>query len=203
MKLGAENRTKTLLAIGLLAVALWSLVHMLTRSEPTSAASSAPGPGLGQPASTARRATTARRTNATGKKTAGAILPNSLDPRLHLALLRESEGTTYAGTGRNIFQEQAAPLPIPTHRVIADKGPTPPPPPPVYTPPPIDLKFYGFASQQGEAKRIFLTKGENVFVAKEGDIVDRRYRVLHIAPTYVDIEDILNSNRQSIPLTQG
>jgi hypothetical protein len=41
-----------------------------------------------------------------------------------------------------------------------------------------------------------------VFVASEGDIVDRRYRVLRISATSVEIEDILNNNRQSIPLTQ-
>jgi len=36
-----------------------------------------------------------------------------------------------------------------------------------------------------------------------GDIVDRRYRVLRISPTAVDVEDVLNNNRQSLPLTQG
>jgi hypothetical protein len=50
---------------------------------------------------------------------------------------------------------------------------------------------------------VFLSQGEDVFVASEGDIVDRRYRVLRISATSVEIEDILNNNRQSIPLTQG
>ena len=73
-------------------------------------------------------------------------------------------------------------------------------PPP---PPPINLKFFGFANKTGEPKRIFLSSGEDIFIASEGDIVNRRYRVLHISPAAVDIEDVLNSNRQSIPLTQG
>jgi hypothetical protein len=201
MKLGAENRIKTIAAIALLALALWSVVHLLTRSEPTSAATiaSAPGPGVAAPA--AERRTTARRTNAGGKK--AAVLPNNLDPRLHLAMLRESEGTTYSGTGRNIFEEQQEPLPQAKQSVITTEKQTPPP---VQTPPPqprIPLKFYGFASQQGEAKRIFLAENENVFVAKEGDIVARRYRVLHISPNSVEVEDILNNNRQTLPLTQG
>ena len=68
--------------------------------------------------------------------------------------------------------------------------------------PPIDLKFYGFAiSKPGEAKRIFLSQGEDVFIAKEGDIVDRRYKVVHISPNAVEILDVLSNNRQSIPLT--
>jgi len=65
------------------------------------------------------------------------------------------------------------------------------------------LKFYGFASKPGEPKRVFLSQGEDVFIAGEGDIVDRRYKVLRITPTQVEIEDVLNNNRQNIPLTQG
>jgi hypothetical protein len=48
-----------------------------------------------------------------------------------------------------------------------------------------------------------LSQGEDIFVAAEGDIIDRRYRILHIGPASVEIEDVLNNNRQSIPLTQG
>jgi len=29
------------------------------------------------------------------------------------------------------------------------------------------------------------------------------YKVIHIAPTSVEVEDVLYNNRQSIPLTQG
>jgi len=70
-------------------------------------------------------------------------------------------------------------------------------------PPPIELKFFGFANKPGEPKKIFLSHGEDIFIASEGDIVNRRYRVLKISPAAVDIEDVLNNNRQSIPLTQS
>ena len=73
-------------------------------------------------------------------------------------------------------------------------------PPP---PPPITLKFFGFANRVGEAKSIFLSQGDDVFIAREGDVVDRRYRIVHITPTSVEVEDVLNNNHQSIPLTQG
>jgi hypothetical protein len=76
-------------------------------------------------------------------------------------------------------------------------------PPPIAPPPPINLKFFGFANRPGETKKIFLSQGEDIFIASEGDIVDRRYRVLHISPNAVDVEDVLNNNRQSLPLTQG
>jgi hypothetical protein len=65
------------------------------------------------------------------------------------------------------------------------------------------LKFYGFATPTGGTKRIFLAQGEDVFIAKEGDIVNRRYKVVRISPNAVDILDVLSNNRQSIPLTQG
>jgi hypothetical protein len=54
-------------------------------------------------------------------------------------------------------------------------------PPPIPPPPPINLKFFGFANRPGETKKVFLSQGEDIFIAGEGDIVDRRYRVLHIS----------------------
>jgi hypothetical protein len=42
-----------------------------------------------------------------------------------------------------------------------------------------------------------------VFIAKEGEIVDRRYKIVRISPNAVEILDVLSNNRQSIPLTQG
>jgi len=74
-------------------------------------------------------------------------------------------------------------------------------PPP---PPPIPLKFYGFASSPGEPKKIFLKNGDDVFVAGEGEIVDRRYKVIRITNTSVEIQDVVTSGPpQTIPLTQG
>ncbi len=65
------------------------------------------------------------------------------------------------------------------------------------------LKFFGFTNEPGEPRKVFLSQGEDVFIAGEGEIVDRRYRVLRIGPNSVEMEDVLYNNRQSIPLTQG
>lgn len=66
---------------------------------------------------------------------------------------------------------------------------------------PIPLKFFGFANQPGEPKKVFLSKGEDVFIASEGEIVDRRYEVVRISPTSVDIRDVVGSGPvQSLPL---
>jgi len=74
-------------------------------------------------------------------------------------------------------------------------------PPPA---PPIELKFFGFRRAIPESpRRFFLSQGEDVFIASEGEIVDRRYKVLRISPASVEIEDGAHNNRQEIPLTQG
>src|SRR5260370_954767 len=70
-------------------------------------------------------------------------------------------------------------------------------------PTPIHVKFFGFANKPGDPKKVFLSQDADVFIAGEGEIVDRRYRVLHISPNAVEVEDVINNNRQSLPLTQG
>lgn len=127
-----------------------------------------------------------------------------LDPTLDLRLLAQTEQTKYAGSGRNIFVAQVE-IPAPVAPVITDNAapmgpPAPPPPPP---PPPITLKFFGFANKPGEPKKVFLSQDGDVFIAVEGDIVNRRYKVIHIGPTSVEVEDVLYNNRQNIPLTQS
>jgi hypothetical protein len=133
------------------------------------------------------------------------VMEPRLDPTLDLKQLSQSEEIKYAGNGRNIFvagsvaviEKPRAPG-VTDHQSATLTGPPATPPPP-----PILLKFFGFANRPGEAKKVFLSQNDDVFIAGEGDIVDRRYRVLHISPTSVEVEDVLNNNRQSLPLTQG
>jgi len=191
VKVGAENKKKLILAVVLMAAAILVVGKFLfysTGSEPATA-SPAPAPG-------------ASRVRAGGGGKKPVLMARSLDPELRYDWLEASEKTKYQGNGRNIFRAQEIVIPKPAAPAI--KTPPPPPvdpgPPP---PPPINLKFFGFANRPGEAKKVFLEQGEDIFVASEGDIVNRRYKVLKIAPTSVEVEDVLNNNRQSIPLTQG
>jgi hypothetical protein len=129
------------------------------------------------------------------------------DPTLHLQELLATEQIKYEGSGRNIFVSQAETVVIPKPLATGVVGPNDPKPyqaPPVAAAPPIPLKFFGFANQPGEPKKVFLSKGEDVFIAGEGEIVDRRYKVVRISPTAVEIQDVVGSGPpQSIPLTQG
>jgi hypothetical protein len=191
VKVGAEDKKKLILAMVLMVAALALIGKFLFDSDESSPAAS--------PASSSA-ATGASRAKGRGKKLTASA--RSLDPELRYDWLKASEDTKYQGNGRNIFMAQDVVIPKPVAPAIK----TPPPVPQAYQPPPpppITLKFFGFANRPGEAKKIFLEQGEDIFVASEGDIVDRRYKVLRIGPTFVEIEDVLNNNRQSIPLTQG
>jgi hypothetical protein len=196
MQLGTENRNKTIAAIGLTVLALVLAVMRFFPGSP--AAAKSPAPAVTPPPGTRRIVVVAR--NASGKRTVPSAAVSSLDPTLRYDWLKASEDTQYKGAGRNIFRaEVEIPKPIvPVQTKPVAVVPQGPPPPP-----PINLKFFGFASKPGEPRRIFLSKGEDVFIAAEGDIIDRRYKIVHITPVSVEVEDVLNNNRQSIPLTQG
>jgi hypothetical protein len=206
VQLGLENKKKATWAAVLGAIAVvffaYEFIPLLTTSStpdanpqaaaPVIAPARAPKPGV--------RVSTPKGTKKVSKV-------ESLDPTLKLDLLASSEKTEYQGNGRNIFISQAEDVKIPTPvaAVSPDQmGPQqwhPPAPP---APQPIPLKFYGFASSPGEPKKIFLKNGDDVFVAGEGEIVDRRYKVIRITNTSVEIQDVVGSGPpQMIPLTQG
>jgi len=201
VQLGLENKKKTMWAaalgvLALLAVA-YQFIPMLT--SPSSPDSSA------QAAAPVPRVSSRTTAKTTGKKTRA----ENLDPTLQLGLLAASEQTEYRGSGRNIFISQAEPV-IPkamgsgaTDQPKKDDGPAQyviPRPDPA---PRIPLQFYGLASRPGEPNKIFLKLGEDVWVAGEGETVDRRYKVVHILPMSVDILDLVTNSTQTIPLTQG
>lgn len=202
MKLGAENRTKVIAATSLGVVLLIVIVTQFGGFF-GGMSSTAASPAVPRPMDPAMGASPSARnparTRTSGKKD---TIARSMDPSLRLDLLKESEDTKYEGAGRNIFRVFVEPPHIVKSPVL-DQQPVAQGPPPPAPPPPINLTFYGFATPTGGTKRIFLAQGEDVFIAKEGDIVDRRYKVVRISQNAVEILDVLSNNRQSIPLTQG
>jgi hypothetical protein len=200
VQLGFENKKQTMWAAGLGIVAVAALAFEIIpylMGGSSTQASSAP---------TAAPVTT-RATTRPGAKPGKKPRVENLDPTLRLDLLATSEQTIYQGSGRNIFvsrpDDVVIPPPVTPGTADPTKGPGYPGAPPI-TSPPIPLKFYGFASRAGEPKKIFLKNGEDVFVAGEGEIVDRQYKVIRITNTSVEIQDVVNSGPpQNIPLTQG
>lgn len=198
MKLGAENKKKVMAMAVLVVIAI--LIGVRAVSSFGVLGASAPPAATVTPAPPAPPATAARPIHKKGP--APQVRENTLDPRLRTDILQASQKLEYAGGKRNIFRMEEIPVVIPqpvAPVVVANQPPPGPPPPP--PPPPITLRFFGFASRPGEPKKIFLAEGAEVFVAKEGDIVDRRYRIVQINNNSVLVEDVLNNNRQSIQLT--
>jgi hypothetical protein len=196
VKIGTENRTKTIIALVLLVVAVVFVVRAFRGgdeepSPPPAPAATASGPAPGSASGQAAPGATR-----TARKPP-PLLAQTLDPTLRFDLLKSSEDVTYKGSGRDIFRSQAEEAAIPKPLPPGPQTPVPPPPPP-----PIPLKFYGFANRIDGNKRIFLSKGEDIFVAKEGDIVDRRYKVVHIGTNSVEVQDVLtNYPPQTLPLS--
>jgi hypothetical protein len=193
VELGLENKKQMKWAIVLGVLAIIAVAYefipmfMGSSSDPGSNAQAA-APVLTRSASRA------------GTKPGKKPKTESLDPTLRLDLLASSEQTLYEGNGRNIFVSQAEvtiPAPVAPGVLEAQKAAE-------YHTPQIPLKFYGFASQPGEAKKVFLSQGEELWVAGEGEIVNRRYKIVRITPTYVEMQDVVNSGPpQNIPLTPG
>jgi hypothetical protein len=199
MQVGAENRTKLIVMIVLAVLGAFMLVRAFTSSDNVTAAPSTPKPAPSGPVRSAAQL----------KRQTPSAQAQSLDPTIRLDLLAASEDVKYEGKGRNIFQAQ--PEPPPPSQVVKQLTPEeqcrialhPGCPGFIPPPPPISLKFFGFANHPGERKRIFLSQGEDVFIAGEGDTVNRRYKVMRIGVNSVEIKDVLNDNTQTIPLTQG
>ena len=210
LKLGTESKPKLFAAVGLILVVLFLAVRLIFSyfggSTPPSAAP------IARATSAAPQATPALPMPAAGSANA-PVYPHqavqiasssALDPALHPEVMAQAERTTYNGTGRNIFSPDSAappptiPKPVAAIRPSAPAAPAGPPPPP-----PVDLKFYGYSAPHDGQREIFLLHGDDIFLAHEGDVVDRRYRVVSIKPLSVEIEDIPYHNTQSVPLTQN
>jgi hypothetical protein len=127
-----------------------------------------------------------------------------LDPTLRMEAMLVTESLVYSGSGRNIFSASSVPIDIPNLIAPARPKPGPPPPPPPPPgpppPPPIELKFFGTATAPNGTRRAFLLHGDDVFLASDGDIVQRRYKVVSVLANSIVVEDMTNDNRQTLPL---
>jgi hypothetical protein len=137
-----------------------------------------------------------------------------VDPTLHLELLARLQGTAPDESGRNLFQFSAAPPPpevktaaklnmpepvvMPQPKPAEPAAPAAPPPPP-----PIPLKYYGMSKARANGKRAaFFLDGENILIATEGEVLQKRYRVVRISDTSVVLEDTQVKREQSLPLAE-
>jgi hypothetical protein len=195
MNLGTENKRQVYLVIGLFAFILLYGGYQVYRMF---GGSSAPRPA---PA-VVRLASVPGSTSAAAGPDAQKLSNNGLDPTLHLERLALNESVEYAGTGRNIFSAESEPVkieaPVADARPVVEVPQGPPPPP---APPKIELKYFGYAQSKDKSIKAFLVRGDDIFMAKVGEIVDHRYKVGAIAPGSVQITDLAYNNTQTVPLS--
>jgi hypothetical protein len=205
MKIGAEDKKKVIAMGVLVVIAIPLLLRTLMSTGSTPAPPvAAPPAKVAAPQSAAAKSApkeTAAEDAAQKKSKIPKVRENTLDPTLRMDILDAAQKIQYSGGSRNIFHIGEAPVTV--AKVDQSVRPTKPivppilPPPP---PPPIPLKYLGFSNRAGEAKKAFLQDGENTFVQVEGDVVERRYKIVKITNNSVLVEDVLNNHQQSINL---
>ena len=146
--------------------------------------------------------------------------PMTIDPTLRLDLLAKLQTVNVEGSRRSIFDFSQPPAPKPDPVKLAAAKPVPSPIVPIQPPkpvdqakveppkpqaPPIPLKFYGYVSPAGAnagPRRAFFMEGEDIFVAHEGELVKKRYKVVRIGVNSAVLEDTQFGSQQTLPLEE-
>ena len=233
MKLGAEKNKVILLGVLLTIACATVYTQFFSGPEPqptarrptasrASTTSQRKTTRRQRPTSRPARGQTFRPSFGAGDGSEEPLDPMTVDPTLRTDLLAKVRSVEFSGVERNIFrfgQRKLKPIAGPTAEELAlaairaeqtDPKPAPSPPEPkpqVKTPkaPPIKWKYYGFANSSKDArKRAFLLgEEEEVFIATEGDIFKKRYRIVRIGVNSIVIEDMQFKDEQTLPLQES
>ncbi|MCU0252319.1 MAG: hypothetical protein MUE61_19155 [Vicinamibacterales bacterium] len=191
------NRRQLVLLGAILVVLAAVLVWQSTRREATpeefSAAMSQTAPEAAGPAAQARPRPTG---------------PDQI-PAVNLAGLGRAQPEP-ADTGRDPFRFESAPAAgqrgaitgpgagAPPPQAVMPAGPQEPP-----GPPPVPLKFIGFA-RQGQGRLYAVLRDERgVYYGAVGDVVEGRYRILRVAADAIEVAYVDGRGRTTIPLSGG
>jgi hypothetical protein len=203
IKVGTENKRNVILASVLLIAVIGIAIYEFGGSSP------APAPAPVTPVvATAPKSPSPSPVPAQGPAATriGTAAPQNLDPSLRMDLLAQSETVEYAGNGRNIFSADSAPVaieqPVKSARnqpAVAQAPAYTPPPAPVA--PAIDLHYFGYSTTRDGKRRAFLIRGEDIYNAGVGEIVNHRYKIVAVNPNGCQITDLSYNNTQTVPFS--
>src|SRR5512146_1080568 len=166
MRLGTENKRQVVLVVVLFA---FIFVYGGFQLYKTIAGPSTPSRPVPNPTA-ASRAPVAAGASAQAEPEAEKLSNAGIDPTLHFEKLAQSENVRYAGTGRNIFSAESAPVsietPVKSARMTTASQPSVNLPPPAPQPPAIELKYFGYSQGPDKSLRAFFTQGDDIFMAK-------------------------------------
>ena len=197
IKLGTENKRQVYLLVGLFAVILVVALYEIFGGSSKPATNNT----AQKPAANQQRAA-GQTTNLNGPA-AEKVADENINPELHLVRLAESEAILYGGRGRNIFSADSMPAeemeqPLASGRNnVADNTPVDNTPQ-VPKAPPIDLKYFGYTQTRDKNLSAFFSRGEDIFIAHTGEIVDHRYKIGAITPASVQVTDLSYKNTQPV-----
>jgi hypothetical protein len=206
LALGTENKRQVIMAsvlgIVLVICAFWVFHIFFGSSSPADSGPAPVAPTLQNPPAPSSTPSAPR---PTAGNEALRLSNAGIDPSLHFDKLAQSEDVEYSGSGRNIFSAESVPISIP--KPIASVRPNgssaaaqnlPPPPP---KPPSIDLRYFGYSQDEHRVLKAFFMHGDDIFMARTGDIVDHRYKIGVIRPLNVEVTDLAYNNTQTIGIS--
>lgn len=202
LRLGTENKRQVHMLIALFALIACIGGYEIWQSfgGPSKPAAR---PAVAQPAQASRALAVTPPAGPEAQKLSNA----GIDPALHFDRLILSEGVEYRGSGRNIFSTASLPgsmrietpvaSPRPGGKLAAHAAPAAPEKP---RPPLIDLKYFGYSQAKDKSLQAFFVHGDDIFVARSGEIVNHRYKVGAIMPGSVQVTDLGYNNTQLLYL---
>jgi hypothetical protein len=226
MKLGAQPKKLVILGVLVAVLAVSIVINVTSDDRPPAARAAASRPAArAVPAEIAPEPTAADTRSHPSAHSESRQLrlsmkdqhadPATVDPTIRIDLLAKVQTVNLAGGERNLFQFGAAPPPPPS-KAEARLFPTLPPsgtaaapetssqlPEVKVPPPPVPFKLYGYSTNpRTGTRRAFFLQGDDIVVAAEGELIERRYKVVKIGIDSCVVEDTQFKNQQTLKLEE-
>lgn len=154
----------------------------------------------GSRARTAGSATPADAQGLTAPSGAGARNPADdlarYDPAIHEEVFREILDRPEPKQGRDPFDFVVHQAPA----VVRTSGPAPAPVP--REPPPPPLKAVGYSEKGDGVREAIVTLQDELFIVHEGETFAKRFQVVRISPTQVEVSDASTQQNIRLPIAQ-